>query len=88
MAEEDRAFIAWIWAGIYFRMRHVVLVIPPVQLAAEWVHKCDFILKPEQGPFARVLASGNFPHVSRASDSQDKQAGNTVTLQELVSDVI
>jgi predicted membrane metal-binding protein len=61
MAEEDRAVIAWIRAGIYFRMRHVVLAIPPVLLAAQWVHKCDFVLKPVQGLFACVFGKWQLP---------------------------
>ena len=52
------------------------------------MNKRDFILKPEQGPFTPILASGSLSHVARATDFQDEHAGNTMTSEEPVSDVI
>jgi len=52
------------------------------------MNKRNFVFEPEQGPFTPILASGNLPHVARAADFQDKQAGNTMALEELVSDAI
>lgn len=48
----------------------------------------DFVFKPEQGPFAAILARGNFPHVAGATDFQDEQAGNAMALEEPVSDTV
>ena len=65
------------------------LAIPLVGLTGMRVNERDFALKPEQGPFALVLASGNLLlHAARATDFQDKQAGNTMALEELLSDAI
>jgi hypothetical protein len=52
------------------------------------LNKRNFVLKPEQGPLAPVLARGNLPHVARATDFQDKQARNTMAFEELMSDGI
>ena len=47
------------------------------------MNKRDLVLKPEQGPFAPILASGNLPHVARAADFQDEHAGNTMASENL-----
>ena len=88
IADQNLVFVAWSRGGVYFRVRRIDLAIPLVEIAGLRMDKRDFVLEPEQGPFAPVLAGGNLPHVARATDFHDKQAGNTMASEEFVSDAI
>jgi len=64
------------------------LLVPLVEFPRCRLNKCDFVLNPEQGPFAAILACSNLVQAVSVTDLQDKKARNTMALEELESDAI
>ena len=81
-------FVAGSRAAVYFGVRPVDRAIPFVGLAGLRMNERNLVLEPEQGPFAPVLARGDFSQVMTATDLEDKKAWNTMALEEPVSDAI
>jgi hypothetical protein len=88
MAEANQVFVAGRRPGEYFGVRPVDRAIPSVGFAGLRMDEGNLVLEPEQGPFAPVLAGGDFSQVMTATDLDDEKAWNTMALEEPVSDVI
>jgi hypothetical protein len=63
------------------RERNIDVWTPPVELTRAGTNERDFILQPEQDPFAPIFAESNLVHVVSAIDLNHRLARHPMALE-------
>ena len=70
-----------LWAFVDVRERNIDVWTPPVELTRAGTNERDFILQPEQDPFAPIFAENNLVHIVGAIDLNYRLARHPMALE-------